>query len=174
MRLARPRHHRHHCQRSHQAALVNACLELINMVATETLVAMESLRILVHLAGALDLLKLQQSNVKTAFLNGELPESKCMFMEQPKGFEDPKHRKAVWELLRGLYGMEEPECIWNQQLNDVFTAGWSFHGVSADNCLYYRCSATSFCIAVIHVDDLWVAGASIANVDDFKAKLGAE
>lgn len=47
----------------------------------------ESWRILLHLAASLGW-DANQIDVKTAFLNGILPEEETVYMEQPKGFEE--------------------------------------------------------------------------------------
>jgi hypothetical protein len=64
----------------------------------------ESLRILFHIAAALDF-ELTQIDVKTAYLYGDIDEP--TWMEQPKGFEVPGKEDWVWELHKRLYGMKQ-------------------------------------------------------------------
>lgn len=48
--------------------------------------------------------ELQQMDVKTAFLHGELEES--IYMEQPEGFIEPGNEDKVCLLKRSLYGLK--------------------------------------------------------------------
>ena len=44
--------------------------------------------------------KLYQMDVKSAFLNGSL--SELVYVEEPSGFEDPKHPRHVYKLHKAL------------------------------------------------------------------------
>jgi hypothetical protein len=57
---------------------------------------LESIRILLAFVTHHDF-KLYQMDVKTSFLNG--PISELVYVEQPSGFEDPKHPNHVYKLL---------------------------------------------------------------------------
>jgi len=61
---------------------------------------LESIRILLAYAAHHDF-KLYQMDVKSAFLNGPL--SELVYVEQPPGFEDPKHPNHVYKLHKALY-----------------------------------------------------------------------
>ena len=56
-----------------------------------------SIRILIALAAVYDL-KIDQMDVKTTFLNGELEEE--IYMEQPEGFIVPGNEKKVCRLVK--------------------------------------------------------------------------
>ena len=58
---------------------------------------------LYYIATVLDW-KIYQLDVKTAYLYGVLKEE--VYMEQPKGFEEPGKIDYVWKLKKGLYGMK--------------------------------------------------------------------
>ena len=49
--------------------------------------------------------KLYQMDVKSAFLNGFLNEE--VFVEQPKGFQDPHFPDYVLRLKKALYGLKQ-------------------------------------------------------------------
>ena len=49
--------------------------------------------------------KLYQMDVKSAFLNGLLQEE--VFVEQPKGFQDPHFPNHVLRLIKALYGLKQ-------------------------------------------------------------------
>ncbi|KAK2401972.1 putative mitochondrial protein [Trifolium repens] len=64
---------------------------------------LESIRLLLGVACILKF-KLYQMDVKSAFLNGYLHEE--VYVEQPKGFIDPKFPKHVYRLKKALYGLK--------------------------------------------------------------------
>jgi hypothetical protein len=67
---------------------------------------LESIRILFSIACHLGF-KLYQMDVKSAFLNGILQEE--VYVEQPKGFQDPHH---VYKLKKALYGLKQATHAW--------------------------------------------------------------
>jgi Reverse transcriptase (RNA-dependent DNA polymerase) len=85
---------------------------------------LESFRVLLHIAAACDW-DAQQLDVKTALLNGILPDDEIQFMEQPEGFHKPGKESWVWELHKGLYGMRQSGCIWNKQMHENMIL-WGF------------------------------------------------
>ena len=58
--------------------------------------------------------KLCHMDVKSAFLNGPL--SELVYVEQPLGFEDPKHPHHVYKLHKVLYGVKEAPRAWYECL----------------------------------------------------------
>ena len=64
---------------------------------------LESIRILMSIACTINF-KLYQMDVKCAFLNGYLNEE--VFVEQPKGFEDPHFSDHVLRLKKARYGLK--------------------------------------------------------------------
>lgn len=69
----------------------------------------ESIRILSALAAIRDM-EMQEFDVKSAFLNGELEEH--IFMKQPEGFTD--NPNLVCKLKKSLYGLKQSPRCWNQ------------------------------------------------------------
>ena len=65
---------------------------------------LESIRILMSIACTMNF-KLYQMDVKCAFLNGYLNEE--VFVEQPKGFEDPHFPDHVLRLNKALYDLKQ-------------------------------------------------------------------
>ena len=61
---------------------------------------LEYIRLFLWMACILNF-KVYQMDVKSAFLNGVLQEE--VFVEQPKGFEDPIHQDHVYRLKKALY-----------------------------------------------------------------------
>ena len=116
---------------------------------------------------------LEQYNVKTAFLNGILPEEERQYMEQPPGFAQSGKEDHVWQLHCGLYGMRQSSRIWNCTLNSSFL-GWGFTRSECEWCMYsHRSDSGDTSIIVVHVDDMAAASSSRAEADRFRAELEA-
>ena len=80
-------------------------VEGVDFDETFALVArLESIWILLAIACHLNF-KLYQMDVNSAFLNGILQEE--VYVEQPKGFEDPHRPDDVYKLKRALYGLKQ-------------------------------------------------------------------
>ena len=60
-------------------------------------------------------LKLQQFDVKGAYLHGTLKEE--VYMEQPIGYSDGTKRVCL--LIKFIYGLKQAGNIWNEELNSV-------------------------------------------------------
>jgi hypothetical protein len=112
---------------------------------------MESWRILLHLAAALNW-NSKQTDVKTAFLYSLLPNDEVQWMEQPEGMEEEGFEDYMWMLQRGLYGMKQAGRLWNKTM-DAAMIEWGFTHLSSESCIYYRCTESGIVIAVVHVDD---------------------
>ena len=74
---------------------------------------LESIHILMSIACTMNF-KLYQMDVKCAFLNGYLNEE--VFVEQPKGFQDPHFPNHVLRLKKTLYGLKQAPRAWYDQL----------------------------------------------------------
>ncbi|KAK1630688.1 hypothetical protein QYE76_005003 [Lolium multiflorum] len=70
---------------------------------------LESIRILLAYASHHNF-KLQQMDVKSAFLNGPLHEE--VYVKQPPGFEDPNFPNHVYKLDKALYGLKQAPRAW--------------------------------------------------------------
>ncbi|XP_019089082.1 PREDICTED: uncharacterized protein LOC109127931 [Camelina sativa] len=74
---------------------------------------LESIRFMFGMSCALKF-TLHQMDVKSAFLNGILQEE--VFVEQPKGFENPQHPEHVYRLKKALYGLKQAPRACNNAL----------------------------------------------------------
>jgi len=129
---------------------------------------LESFRVLLHIAAARDW-DAQQFDVKTAYLNGVLPDDEIQYMEQPEGFaEGPPD--SVWELHKGLYGMCQSGRIWNKQMHDTMLS-WGFMRLTCEWCVYYRATSDGVIMAAIHVDDILSVTSSPEENKRFKTQL---
>ena len=91
-------------------------VEGINYGETFTPIArLESIRLLAY--DSHHNFKLQQMDVKSAFLNGPLNE--LVYVKQPPGFEDPKFPNHVYQLDKALYGLKQAQCVWYDHLTEL-------------------------------------------------------
>ncbi|CAM8967438.1 unnamed protein product [Rhodiola kirilowii] len=72
-------------------------------------VKFKTIRLMLSLAACLDL-EVEQQDVKTTFLHGDLDEK--IFMRQPEGYVDQKYPEHVYFLKRFLYGLKQSPRLW--------------------------------------------------------------
>lgn len=77
-------------------------------------------------------LELEQLDVKTAFLHGNLEER--ILMEQPEGY---KKGNKVCLLRRSLYGLKQSPRQWNRRF-DEFMVSKGFERSLYDTCAYFN------------------------------------
>lgn len=73
--------------------------------------------------------ELQQLDVKTAFLNGELKEDEVVYMKQAQGYEEGG-ANMVYKLHKTLYGLKQAPRAWFLTLKDKmeqlgFSLSWA-------------------------------------------------
>lgn len=116
---------------------------------------LKSIRIIVSLAVKYNL-ELDQMDVATAYLNGEL--EKELYMLPPKGV--PIHADYCWHLKRSLYGLKQADRTWNKILGCKLGKA-EFTRLDAETCLYiYRSDKGEVCFLVIYIDDLLLAAST--------------
>ena len=120
-----------------------------------------TLRILVALA-AWQRLDLDQMDVKTAFLNGDLEEEVFLRLPQELG-------GRVWRLHKALYGLKQAAFAWHQKLRKEM-ARQGFTASEHDPCLFMTGSADSRVYVLVHVDDALVVGRE-EHVRDAKQRI---
>jgi hypothetical protein len=59
-------------------------------------------------------------DIKSAFLNGVLQEE--VYVEQPKGFQDPHYPHHVYKLKKALYGLKQAPRAWYERLTTYLLA----------------------------------------------------
>ena len=111
---------------------------------------LKSIRILMSIACTM-YFKLYQIDVKCAFLNGYLNEE--VFVEQPKGFEDPHFPNHVLRLKKALYGLKQAPKAWYDQhthylLDRRFKRGY------AGRTLFVKDDEDYLLVAQVYVDDI--------------------
>jgi hypothetical protein len=80
-------------------------------------------------------LELEQSDVKTVFLHGELEEE--IYMDQPEGFIVPGKEDLVCKLKRSLYGLKQSPRQRYKRF-DSFMLVDEFKRSQYDSCVYIK------------------------------------
>lgn len=128
-----------------------------------------SIRILMAIVNQFDL-ELEQMDVKTAFLHGDLEET--IYMQQPEGFS--KDKSKVCLLKKSLYGLKQSQRQWYRRF-DEFLLRLGFSRSSYDNCVYiYKKGEECFLYLLLYVDDILMANSSKEEINNLKKKLNSE
>jgi transposase InsO family protein len=112
-------------------------------------------------------LSIQQIDVKTAFLNGELIEE--VYILPPPGL--PLKGRA-WRLRRSLYGLKQAALAWYEKWTKVMLS-IGMKPSDADPCLFTGAVAGSRMLIGLHVDDGLLLGNNAA-IKTMIGKLKAE
>uniref|UniRef100_A0AAV1TKQ0 Reverse transcriptase Ty1/copia-type domain-containing protein n=1 Tax=Peronospora matthiolae TaxID=2874970 RepID=A0AAV1TKQ0_9STRA len=94
----------------------------------------ESINVALALA-AEENLKIENVDVDNDFLYGEVKEE--IYMDQPDGFVDERHRGKKCLMHKALYGTKQAAREWNQRLNHHLE-GQGVKKAAADPCVYVR------------------------------------
>jgi len=76
-------------------------------------------------------LKVQQLDVKGAYLNGKLTQS--IYMEQPTGFDDGSG--LVCLLVKSIYSLKQARHVWNIKFDDAMRHH-GYRPLISDPCTY--------------------------------------
>jgi hypothetical protein len=110
-------------------------------------------------------------DVKSAFLNGVLQEE--VYVEQPKGFQDPHHPHHVYKLKKALYGLKQAPRAWYERLTTYLLAKGFTRG-QADRTLFIRQQGTHKLIAQIYVDDIFFGATLDSLAHEFSEEMKQE
>ena len=134
-------------------------------------VKMKTIRTILGLAVAWDL-ELEQLDLKTAFLHGDVEEE--LYMEQPQGFVKKGHEHLYCRLNWSLYGIKQAPRQWYVKF-DRFMAEHNFTRCELDPCVYFKkLPSGEFVILLLYVNDMLVAGTNKRIVNELKEKLASK
>ena len=111
-----------------------------------------SLRVLLAHAAEHDL-ELHQSDVATAFLNGELEDDEEVYVRMPAAFGG-----GTFRLLKALHGLKQAARVAHAKLRSVLV-GMGFTASDADPCLFITGKGMQRVYVLVHVDDGLIIGA---------------
>ena len=122
-----------------------------------------SMRMMLALAAIYDL-EVDQIDVETAFLNGDIEED--IYMEQPPGFVVEGKEGMVCKLTKALYGLKQAGLAWRKKLEQALRSV-GFEPLLSDPCIYVRTNDPTNMIGT-HVDDGCVIGSSQKIIEKTK------
>jgi len=125
---------------------------------------MTTIRVILSIVAA-ENLHLEQLDVKIAFLHGELEED--IYMTQPEGFEVSGKANLVCKLHKSLYGLKQALRQWYKKFNE-FMSNSGFNRCDMDHCCYVKKYTNSNVILAMYVDDMMIAGSSMAKINRLK------
>ncbi|CAM8893625.1 unnamed protein product [Rhodiola kirilowii] len=128
----------------------------------------KTLRLLLAMATVYDY-ELEQMDVKTAFLHGDLKET--IYMKQPIGFIDKNHPEHVCLLQRSIYGLKQSPRLWNKKF-DACMLSLGFLKSKYDTCLYFKSMKSDVVLYVLlYVDDILLISNSKPTIAKLKSEL---
>ena len=127
---------------------------------------MSFIRVVLGLVASLDL-KLEQLDVKTTFLHGDLKEE--IYMDQPKGFKVKGKEHMVCKLKNSLYGLKQAPRQWSKKF-DSFMVGHGYTRTNADYCVYVK-KFPNGKFVILFVDDILVVGQDAGVIENLKKDL---
>ncbi|GKB89941.1 reverse transcriptase [Tanacetum coccineum] len=114
-------------------------------------------------------LELEQLDIKTAFLHGDLEEE--IYMSQPEGFVVQGKEDYVCKLQKSLYGLKQSPRQWYKRL-DSFMVKHDFSRNAYDCCVYYKKALSgSLIYLLLYVDDMLLAAKDMEEVKKLKILL---
>lgn len=114
-------------------------------------------------------LELEQLDVKTAFLHGNLEER--ILMEQPEGY---KKGNKVCLLKKSIYGLKQSPRQWNRRF-DEFMRSQGYERSLYDSCAYFKVYGNwNMIYLLLYVDDMLVAARDVKEVQKLKDLLSSE
>lgn len=127
-----------------------------------------SIRILLTIFAQEDL-ELEQLDVKTDFLHGELTEK--IYMKPPEGYESMFKKDEVCLLNKSIYGLKQAPRQWNEKF-DTYMGEIGFKRSEYDNYAYTKMLQDgSMIYQLIYVDDMLVAARNKEAIAQLKHEL---
>ncbi|WVZ00077.1 hypothetical protein V8G54_026146 [Vigna mungo] len=110
-------------------------------------------------------LHLEQLDVRTAFLHGDLEET--IYMKQPNGFAVGDR---VCLLQKSLYGLKQSPRQWYRKFDD-FLIKLNFKRCNYDDCVYTLNHDGEMLYLLLYVDDILIASSDRGMIGETKARL---
>ncbi|GAA0156232.1 transmembrane signal receptor [Lithospermum erythrorhizon] len=131
-------------------------------------VKMTSIRVVLGLVAYFDL-EIEQLDVKTAFLHGNLDED--IFTEQSEGFKIKGKEDMICKLEKSLYGLKQAPRQWYKKF-DSFMGEHGFSRTMIDHCVYIKgLSNGDFIILLLYIDDMLIVGKNLNTIKELKCQL---
>jgi len=132
-------------------------------------VKISSIRTVLSLASTHDL-EVEQMDVKTAFLNGNLEEE--IYMKQPDGFHVEGKEDYVCRLRKSLYGLKQAPRQWYKKFESIMCKQ-GYRKTTSDHYVFVRnFYDDDFIIMLLYVYDMLIVGKNVSMIDRLKKQLG--
>ena len=128
------------------------------------IVKMSTIKLVLGMVAA-ENLHLQQLDVKTTFLHGDLEEDICMI--QPEWFIIQGQENLVCKLRKSLYGLKQAPRQWYKKF-DSFMHRIVFKRCEAYHYCYVKFFGNSYIILQLYVNDMLIAGSCIEEINNLK------
>ncbi|WVZ81426.1 LOW QUALITY PROTEIN: hypothetical protein U9M48_028803 [Paspalum notatum var. saurae] len=128
---------------------------------------LEAIRILLAFAASKGF-KLQQMDVKSAFLNGFIEEE--VYVRQPPSFESAKFLDRVYKLRKTFYSLKQALRAWYARFKS-FLLNFRFVMGLVDKTSFLLSRGGDTLIVQIYVDDIIFGGSSHALVSSFAEQM---
>ena len=106
-------------------------------------------------------LHLEQLDVKTTFLHGDLEED--LYIIQPEWFIVQGQENLVCKLRKSLYGLKQAPRQWYKKF-DSFMHRIGFKRCEADHCCYVKSFDNSFIILLLYADNMLLQGLALRRL----------
>ncbi|CAI7815391.1 unnamed protein product [Closterium sp. NIES-53] len=110
--------------------------------------------------------KVEQMDVKTAFLYGVVDEE--IYMKQPEGYDDGNGR--VCRLNKAIYGLKQAPRCWYARLVEVLEA-LDFKVSGCDESLFMTEGEEGKIFLLVYVDDILLFSPSLERIKEVQGKL---
>jgi hypothetical protein len=114
--------------------------------------------------------EVEQMDVKTAFLHGNLEEE--IYMKQPEGFVVKGKKELVCKLKKSSYRLKQSPRMWYQKF-DTYMLGLGFTS-KEDHCVYFKLIGDHLIYLVLYVDDMLLIGNNKEIIQDVKTQLSSK
>ena len=108
----------------------------------------------------------QQTDIKTAFLEAELDED--IYVRPPPGYGKPG---TVYKLKRALYGLKQSSRQWSKKFSTELKR-LGFTPLKSDTCVYVRRrKGDKITVVAVYVDDCVLTGSDTEGIREVKQQL---
>ncbi|GJS09193.1 putative ribonuclease H-like domain-containing protein [Tanacetum coccineum] len=122
---------------------------------------LEAIRIFLAFASYMGFV-VYQMDVKSAFLYGKIDEE--VYVSQPPGFQDPKHPKKVYKVVKALYGLHQAPRAWYATLS-TFLLKNGYRRGTIDKTLFLKKDKNDIILVQVYVDDI-IFGLQVKQKED--------
>jgi hypothetical protein len=116
-------------------------------------------------------LEVEQMDVKTTFLHGDLEEE--IYMKQSEGFVVKGKKVLVCKLKKSLYVLKQSPRMWYQKFN-TYILGLGFVRSRVDHCVYSKQVGNHFIYVALYVDDMLLVGNNMDVIKEVKSQLSSK